>query len=103
MADFLLLTRYAGLTTSMACLVNFGSGLIVTLGGIVVLAGDTSDEIVGVILAMAGGCYINIAACETVPRMERHVHSFWDRAALLLSFIVGTVPIGLVLLKHEHC
>ena len=103
MADFLLLTRYAGLTTLQACLVNFGSGLIVTLGGLVVLAGSTSDEVVGVILAMAGGCYINIAACETVPRMEKHLHSFADRAAMVFSFIVGTVPIGLVLLKHEHC
>ncbi|KAL7533870.1 hypothetical protein ACHAWF_004650 [Thalassiosira exigua] len=103
MADFLLLTRYAGLSTVQACVVNFGSGLIVTLGGIVVLAGSASDEIVGVILAMAGGCYFNIAACETVPRIERHVHVLADRAAMVLSFILGTVPIGLVLLKHEHC
>mmetsp|Transcript_5429 Transcript_5429/g.12358 ORF Transcript_5429/g.12358 Transcript_5429/m.12358 type:complete len:619 (-) Transcript_5429:188-2044(-) len=103
LADFLLLTRYAGLSTSKACIVNFGSGLIVTLGGVVVLAGDTSDEIVGVILAMAGGCYINIAACETVPRIEQHVHSLADRVAMVFSFIIGTVPIGLVLLKHEHC
>ena len=103
MADFLLLTRYAGLSTIQACVVNFGSGLIVTLGGLVVLVGETSDEAVGVILAMAGGCYINIAACETVPRMEQNVHSMWDRVAMLFSFIMGTVPIGLVLLKHEHC
>lgn len=103
MADFLLLTRYAGLSTLQACVVNFGSGLIVTLGGLLVLVVNTSDEAVGVILAMAGGCYINIAACETVPRMERHLHSFGDRASMVFSFIVGTVPIGLVLLKHEHC
>ncbi|KAL7539439.1 hypothetical protein ACHAXR_009293 [Thalassiosira sp. AJA248-18] len=102
MADFLLLTRYAGLSTLKACVVNFSTGLIVTLGGLVVLVGSPSDEIVGVILAMAGGGYINIAACETVPRMEKHLYSLADRAAMVFSFIVGTVPIGLVLLKHEH-
>ena len=103
MADFLLLRRYTGISTIQACVVNIGSGLIVMLGGLVVLVGETSNKAVGVILAMAGGCYINIAACETVPRMDQNIHSMWDRVAMLFSFIVWTVPIGLVLLKHEHC
>jgi zinc transporter ZupT len=102
-ADFLILTRYAGLSTTKACVVNFTSGLSVTLGGIVVLATNTSDAATGIILAMAGGAYINISVAETVPRIDKHITGKVDRLLMLTFFIVGCVPIGLVLLKHEHC
>ena len=102
-ADFVLLTHYAGLSILKACALNLLSGLLVTLGGIVMLAGSPSDEAVGIILAMAGGVYINIAASETIPRIETFVKSRGDHALTLLSFILGAVPIGLVLLRHEHC
>lgn len=103
LADFILLTRYAGLSVARACLFNFLSGLSVCLGGIVFLAGDPSDEATGVILAMAGGVYFNIAACETIPRLEKIVKGRADRVWTLFSVIVGTVPIGLILLNHQHC
>lgn len=103
MADFLILTRYAGLSTTKACIVNFVSGLSMTLGGVVVLATNTSDVATGIILAIAGGVYINIAAVETLPRVDKHIDGKMDRALMLLFFIVGTVPLGLVLLDHEHC
>ena len=74
-----------------------------TLGGVVVLATNTSDVATGIILAIAGGVYINIAAVETLPRVDKHIDGKMDRALMLLFFIVGTVPLGLVLLDHEHC
>eukprot|EP00985_Skeletonema_marinoi_P018903 scaffold10698_cov213-Skeletonema_marinoi.AAC.10 len=102
-ADFLILTRYAGLTTAKACFVNFTSGLSVTLGGIVVLATNTSDATTGIILAIAGGAYINISVAETVPRIDSNITGKVDRLLMLTFFIVGCIPIGLILLKHEHC
>jgi zinc transporter ZupT len=82
---------------------NFVTGLSVCLGGIIVLAAKPSDEAVGIVLAIAGGVYVNIAACETFPRVEQAIKGRCDRALTFLMIIVGTIPIGLVLLKHEHC
>jgi zinc transporter ZupT len=103
LADFIILTRYVGLSVVRACLLNFLSGLSVCLGGIMVLAGNPTDEAIGILLAMSGGMYVNIAASETIPRLESVVKDRVDRALELFSFIVGTVPIGLVLLNHKHC
>ena len=103
LADFVLLTRYAGLSIIKACVLNFISGLTVCLGGIVFLAGNPSDEATGIILAMAGGVYFNIAGCETLPRLENVVKGRGDRVWVLFSVIVGTLPIGLILLNHQHC
>jgi zinc transporter ZupT len=103
LADFIILTRYVGLSVVRACLLNFLSGLSVCLGGITVLAGNPTDEAIGILLAMAGGVYVNIAASETIPRLESFVKDRGDRVLTLVSFIVGTVPIGLVLLNHKHC
>jgi len=103
LADFILLTRYAGLSLIKAGVLNFLSGLSVCLGGIIFLAADPSDEATGVILAMAGGVYFNVAACETIPRLEGVIKGRMDRVWTLLSVIIGTVPIGLILLNHQHC
>ena len=103
LADFILLTRHVGLSTSKAFLLNFISGLSVSLGGIVFLAGNPSDEATGVILGMAGGVYMNIAACETIPRIESIIRTRVDRIWALLFVIIGTVPVGLILLNHHHC
>lgn len=103
LADFILLTRYVGFTPTKACVLNFTSGLAVCLGGITVLATQPSDEAIGVLLAIAGGVYINIAACESMPRIDASSKQRNDRALTLLSLIIGTVPIGLILLDHKHC
>jgi len=103
LADFIVLTRYAGLSICKAMVLNFLSGLSVCLGGVVFLAANPSNQATGIILAMGGGLYFNIAACETVPRLEKVVNSRWDRAWTLLSIIIGTIPIGLILLNHQHC
>ncbi|KAL7472821.1 hypothetical protein ACHAXS_013194 [Conticribra weissflogii] len=103
LADFILLTQTAGLPVLKATVLNFISGLSVMLGGVVVLAGDPSDSAIGIILAIAGGVYVNIAANETLPRIQKFTVNTKDKVTLIFSFIIGTVPIGLILLDHEHC
>jgi zinc transporter ZupT len=102
-SDFIVLTHIAGLSNTKAFVLNFISGLSVVLGGIVILAGEPTDEAVGVVLAMAAGVYIYIAACETVPRMETAVKTRGDRVLVVFAIILGTIPLGLVLLDHKHC
>ncbi len=101
--DFILLTRHGGLSTVKALVLNFISGLSVVLGGVIFLALSPSDQSVGIILAIAAGVYVNIAATETLPRIETIVKTRQDRIWTLFGVILGTIPIGLVLLKHEHC
>lgn len=103
LADFIVLTKYGGLSAGRALIFNFLSGLSVCLGGVIFLAAKPSDVATGVILAMAGGVYINIAACETAPRMERAMQVRGDRILMLFSIILGTIPLGLILLDHRHC
>eukprot|EP00986_Skeletonema_menzelii_P008775 scaffold3803_cov151-Skeletonema_menzelii.AAC.2 len=103
LADFIVLTKFAKLPVWKALAFNFISGLTVCLGGIIFLAATPTDAATGVILAMAGGVYINIAACETAPRMEAAMKGRGDRVLMLFSIILGTIPIGLILLDHKHC
>ena len=101
--DFVLLTRHGGLSVLRALCLNFVSGMSVVLGGVVFLAASPSDESAGIILAIAAGVYVNIATVETLPRIEAIVKTRMDRFWTLFGVILGTVPIGLVLLNHKHC
>jgi len=103
LADYFLLTRHAGLRPSIALLLNFAAGLSILLGGIIVLATPVSDLSIGVILSIAAGVYLYIAACECLPRVSAVVHTRGDRFLSMLIFIIGVVPIGLALLNHSHC
>lgn len=103
LADYFLLTRHAGLRPCVALPLNFCSGLSIMLGGIVVLSLPVSDMIIGVILSIASGVYIYIAACECLPRVNAVVKSSKDRFTTMFMFIMGAVPIGLALLNHAHC
>jgi len=103
LADYIVLTKYGGLSVWKALTFNFLSGLSVCLGGVIFLAANPSDVATGIILAMAGGVYINIAACETAPRMEAAMKVRGDRVLMLFSIILGTIPLGLILLDHKHC
>eukprot|EP00569_Conticribra_weissflogii_P008431 CAMPEP_0171358662 /NCGR_PEP_ID=MMETSP0879-20121228/132_1 /TAXON_ID=67004 /ORGANISM="Thalassiosira weissflogii, Strain CCMP1336" /LENGTH=593 /DNA_ID=CAMNT_0011864751 /DNA_START=25 /DNA_END=1806 /DNA_ORIENTATION=+ len=103
LADFILLTQHAGLSIVKGAVLNFASGLFVALGGVLVLASEPSDITIGVILAIAGGVYLNVAATETFPRIERKLDNVKDRLLVIFMFAVGATPIGLVLLDHKHC
>jgi hypothetical protein len=74
-----------------ACALNFTTGLAVYFGGLVVLAVKPSGETVGIILAIAGGVYLNLAASESMPRVANYTKH------------TRTIPLGLILLGHKHC
>lgn len=103
LADYFLLTRHAGFTAFKALLYNFISGLSVVLGGITVLATEMSEMSIGILLALASGVYLYIAACECMPRALKFVSNASQRLLLLAMFVVGAVPISLTLLNHSHC
>ena len=103
LADYFLLTQHAKLAPMKALVLNFISGLSVVLGGILVLALDISDLTIGLILALAAGVYIYIAACECLPRVSLVVQTWKERALTIPIFLVGAVPVGLALINHSHC
>lgn len=102
-SDFFLLTQHANLPPLIALVLNFLSGLAVTLGGVVILATNVSNFVLGIILSMSAGVYINVAAKECMPTVDRLAITPADRILAFFAFAVGAVPIGLVLLNHEHC
>ena len=73
------------------------------IGSLLVLAINVSNETTGCILAVGGGVYINIAAAECWPRAKESHNTIQDKIISLISFILGIIPIGLVLLNHDHC
>lgn len=103
LADFFMLTQHAGLNTFPALVLNFISGLTVTIGGLTILGVTMSWDTVGIILSFSGGVYIHIAASECIPRMEENIHSGKERILSLLCLGLGALPIGLVMMNHSHC
>jgi zinc transporter ZupT len=102
--DFFLLTKHAGFSILAALGFNFLSGLSVLFGAIVVVAADVSDLAVGSLLSVSAGVYLYIATSECIPRANAAVREdVLDGLLIILAFIVGAVPIGLVLLNHKHC
>jgi zinc transporter ZupT len=102
-ADFALLTHHCGMSTRQALTYNFLSGFSVMLGAVLILALELSDVVTGSLLSMSAGVYIYIAATECIPRIQAAHKSVADTLTFLLCFIIGAVPIGLVLLNHGHC
>eukprot|EP00553_Chaetoceros_curvisetus_P009216 CAMPEP_0204615968 /NCGR_PEP_ID=MMETSP0717-20131115/3322_1 /ASSEMBLY_ACC=CAM_ASM_000666 /TAXON_ID=230516 /ORGANISM="Chaetoceros curvisetus" /LENGTH=236 /DNA_ID=CAMNT_0051629037 /DNA_START=246 /DNA_END=953 /DNA_ORIENTATION=+ len=104
LSDFLILTGpQVGLSTLSALAINFATGMSVILGAVIVLAADVSNATTGLLLAFGGGVYIQIGCVECMPKMVNPVLSPARKGVCIISFILGAVLIGLVLLDHEHC
>ena len=103
LADFVVLTKHAGLSVWMALLLNFTSGLSIVLGGVIVLAADLSTMAIGALLSMSAGVYLYIAAVDCLPRVSSALENCLEHGLVFLAFGAGAIPIGLVLLNHEHC
>jgi zinc transporter ZupT len=102
-ADFALLHHHCGIVVWKALMYNFISGFSVMIGALLILSFDMSETAQGTTLAIAAGIYIYIAACECVPRIQAVRKGPKDTLMFLIFFILGAVPIGLVLLNHSHC
>jgi zinc transporter ZupT len=110
-ADYVLLTSHCGLTIIEALGLNFLSGCSVMVGVIIILSVDLDGPAIGTILAVSAGVYVYIAVAECMPRVQAVLrkgnmdHSRKVRYTMIffLFFVLGAVPIGLVLLNHGHC
>jgi zinc transporter ZupT len=102
-ADFFLLTEHCHIRPAVALLLNFVGGLSVLFGAILILSMDVSANATGCILAIGSGVYIYIAVGECLPRARQAQKTATDKAISVASFVVGVIPIGLVLLNHGHC
>jgi len=106
LSDYLVLTdpQQGGLKPSVALLLNFISGLSVMLGVLIILAQESPHMFSqGIMLAFGGGVYVQIGATECMARVHEHARHPKLLLAAILSFALGAIAIGLVLLDHEHC
>jgi zinc transporter ZupT len=103
LADYFLLTNQCHFPTWKALAFNFVSGFSVMLGVIVIFSTEVSNTAIGVILAMSAGVYFYVALTECAPRVNQYLTSTRRRACSFLFWVLGAVPIGLVLLNHAHC
>ena len=102
-SDYNLLVYYCNFSPALALLLNFLSGISVLLGALLVLFMEFSNETIGIMLSISSGVFIFIGACECIPRVQESQKSVSDIGIILLSFVLGAIPIGLVLLNHGHC
>ena len=82
---------------------NFLSGLSVLLGCLIIYLTKVDDSLVGLILAFGGGVYLHVGATDCLPKMYDPKLTFGQRICAFLSFAVGAICIGLILIGHEHC
>ena len=101
-SDFAVLTKKLNFSTLNALLYNFVSGSSVMLGGMTVMAADTSDLDVGMLLAYGAGNYLYVS---TIHLFNSHLDTLSLSVQLkqLLAFAIGCIAIGLILLDHQHC
>jgi zinc transporter ZupT len=95
------------LPVRQALLLNFVAGFSVLAGGLLVFCANLSAKATGCLLAMSAGVYIYIAAAECCSRIQHYIHQQVRRRpctlVFLTFFILGAVPIGMVLMNHHHC
>jgi zinc transporter ZupT len=102
-SDFFLFTHHCGMSTRQALTFNFLSGFSVMAGALLIVALELSEKLTGGLLSVSAGVYIYIAATECIPRIQAARKDANDTLVFLMCFIIGAVPIGLVLLNHGHC
>jgi zinc transporter ZupT len=102
-ADYFLLTHHCGLSMIQALTLNFAAGFSILIGVIAVFCADLGDEAIGAILSVSAGVYLYIAVGECLPRVYQARNTCKDTVLFLTCFVLGAVPIGLVLLNHVHC
>jgi len=103
LAGYLVMVHQNGIHPITALVVNFIFGMIVLIGALVVLVATPGDVAVGSIFAIGGGIFIHVAIYEMLGTAERSIEKQHWWLYVFLSFFVGAICIGLVLINHTHC
>jgi len=92
---------YAGLSKKKALLLNFASGALALLGGVVaLLLVQSVESFESIVLAIAGGGFIYIAGTDLIPELHQNKCSRCHSVYQLLFMILGiVVMMGLLLLE----
>ncbi len=102
-ADYALLVHHCGLKPVQALALNFCAGFSVWLGALVIMILDLNEIATATVMAISAGVYLYIATAECIPRIQASVKTSTDTLRFFMCFVMGAVPIGLVLLNHGHC
>jgi len=86
-----------------ALALNFCAGFSVWLGALVIMILDLNEIATATVMAISAGVYLYIATAECIPRIQASVKTSTDTLRFFMCFVMGAVPIGLVLLNHGHC
>lgn len=100
-SDFVILTKKLNYSTLGAFAYNALSGASVMLGGLTIMATDTSSLAQGMLLAYGAGNYLYVATMHLFEDIGSH--DIPKQCYKMLAFCIGVVAIGLILLDHEHC
>ena len=98
------MVNQCGMNPIVALILNFLFGLSILFGGLMVLVFDFKQVTVGCILAIGGGTFIHVAIGELLQNAERNMTtSGIQMIYCFIAFLAGAIPIGLILINHEHC
>ena len=103
LAGYLVMVNQNGIDPVVALLLNFLFGTAVLIGALVILIFDIGNVANACLFAIGGGIFLHVAIAEMLAIAERNVKRPRHVAYMLLSFIVGTICLGLVLIDHQHC
>mmetsp|Transcript_15151 Transcript_15151/g.42121 ORF Transcript_15151/g.42121 Transcript_15151/m.42121 type:complete len:216 (-) Transcript_15151:126-773(-) len=102
-AGYLVMVNQCGMNPFVALFCNFVFGLSIMFGGLLVLAFDFNYVTIGCLLAMGGGTYLHVAISELLGNAQRNMKKGIEMIYMFIAFLVGALPIGLILLNHHHC
>mmetsp|Transcript_23951 Transcript_23951/g.27404 ORF Transcript_23951/g.27404 Transcript_23951/m.27404 type:complete len:670 (+) Transcript_23951:135-2144(+) len=103
LAGWFVMVNQNGINPWIALLLNFLFGLSILLGGLLVFLFEFSQVAIGCVLAIGGGTFIHVAIGELLQNAERNITQGIQMIYAFVAFLVGAVPIGLILINHEHC
>mmetsp|Transcript_10837 Transcript_10837/g.12178 ORF Transcript_10837/g.12178 Transcript_10837/m.12178 type:complete len:640 (-) Transcript_10837:83-2002(-) len=103
LAGWFVMVNQNGINPWIALLLNFLFGLSILLGGLLVFLFEFSQVAIGCVLAIGGGTFIHVAIGELLQNAERNITHGIQMLYAFVAFLVGAIPIGLILINHEHC
>ena len=81
---------HAGFSRGKALMLNFGSALLAVLGAIVALiVGGNVPGVEKVLVPIAAGGFIYIAASDLIPELHKHSDGFRKNLLQLIAFLIG--------------